>query len=99
MPVARPVRLVAQDTRLSRGQQGFESPTGRHATISGIDREKSAALLRRAVLSLPSSVDDRIVDLRTHYFLARFATFFGAISAAVSAKRSALKRAVFARVA
>ncbi len=25
----RPVRLVAQDTRLSRGQQGFESPTGR----------------------------------------------------------------------
>jgi hypothetical protein len=26
---ACPVRLVAQDTRLSRGQQGFESPTGR----------------------------------------------------------------------
>ncbi len=28
-PARRPVRLVAQDTRLSRGQQGFESPTGR----------------------------------------------------------------------
>lgn len=29
----RPVRLVAQDTRLSRGQQGFESPTGRQLAI------------------------------------------------------------------
>ena len=36
-PLRWPVRLVAQDTALSRLKQGFDSPTGYHLTGASID--------------------------------------------------------------
>jgi hypothetical protein len=52
-PARRPVRLVAQDARLSRGQQGFESPTGHHLRtklrIPGPARPPVATCCSRAV--------------------------------------------------